>query len=417
MNHDHGIVFDGVWKKFHRGEFHDSLRDLVPAIARRITGRQHAKDELQEGDFWAVQDVSFEVGPGEALGVMGPNGAGKSTVLKLLSRILRPNRGYCEVKGRLGALIEIAAGFHPDLTGRENVFLQGAIMGMSRAEIGNKFDEIVEFSGISEFIDTQVKRYSSGMNARLGFAIAAHLHPDVLLVDEVLAVGDMNFQSKAYGRIRELTQQDLSVVVVTHQLDKIASLCTKAIVMDRGQVVYRGSARDCVAAYTSGAYREESAPDMDAPVRIDVVRPIDDRPVQSGEYARLRISGRVLESGQHEELSLSVRVLSTRSGDILFTTTNRSCDAPLPAEEGPFELELALQMNLPPGLYALESGLWDNKRQRSVGNGPNAHVQVEGHRFYGEVQMNPRMHLVEPREATANPAERPGASLGSTGDH
>jgi len=417
MNHDHGIVFDGVWKKFHRGELHDSLRDLIPAVARRITGRQRPKNELQEGDFWAVEDVSFEVGPGEALGVIGPNGAGKSTVLKLLSRILRPNRGYCEVKGRMGALIEIAAGFHPDLTGRENIYLQGAIMGMSRAEIYDKFEEIVDFSGISEFIDTQVKRYSSGMNARLGFAIAAHLNPDVLLVDEVLAVGDMNFQSKAYGRIRELTEQDLAVVVVSHQLDKIASLCTKAIVLDRGQVVYRGGARDCVAAYTSGAYREEAAPDTDAPVQIDAVRPVDDRPVESGEFARLRISGRVLERGEHEELSLSVRVLSTRSGDILYTTTNRSCDAPLPTEEGPFELELELQMNVPPGLYALESGLWDNKRQKSAGHGPSAHVQVEGARFYGEVQMNPRMHLVEPRETTADPSARPEASLGSTSDH
>ena len=416
MNYDHGIVFDGVWKKFHRGELHDSLRDLIPSVARRITGRQRSEDELQEGDFWAVRDVSFEVGPGEALGIIGPNGAGKSTILKLISRILRPNRGSCELKGRMGALIEIAAGFHPDLTGRENVFLQGAIMGMSRAETREKFDEIVEFSGISEFIDTQVKRYSSGMNARLGFAIAAHLNPDVLLVDEVLAVGDMSFQSKAYGRIRELTEQNLAVVVVSHQLDKIASLCTKAIVLDRGEVVYRGAARDCVAAYTSGAYREEAAPDTDAPIRIDAVRAVDDG-VSSGAYARARISGRVLEPGDHEELSLSIRVLSTQSGDILFTTTNRSCDAPLPVEEGPFELELELQMNLPPGLYALESGLWDNKRQKPAGNGPSAHVQVEGHRFYGQVQMNPRMRLVEPREAPAGPAARSEASLGSPSDH
>jgi lipopolysaccharide transport system ATP-binding protein len=416
MNYDHGIVFDGVWKKFHRGELHDSLRDLIPAVARRITGRQRPDGELQEGDFWAVRDVSFDVGPGEALGIIGPNGAGKSTILKLISRILRPNRGSCEVKGRMGALIEIAAGFHPDLTGRENVFLQGAIMGMSRAEIRDKFDEIVEFSGISEFIDTQVKRYSSGMNARLGFAIAAHLNPDVLLVDEVLAVGDMNFQSKAYGRIRELTQEDLAVVVVSHQLDKIASLCTKAIVLDRGEVVYRGPARDAVAAYTSGAYREEAAPDTDAPVLIEAVRPVDDG-VGSGEYARVRISGRVLERGEHEELSLAVKCLSTQTGDILFTTTNRGCDAPLPVEKGPFELELALQMNLPPGLYALECSLWDNKRQKTVGNGPSAHVQVEGQRFYGVVQLNPRMHLVEPREASADPAARPEASLGSTSDH
>ncbi|MGD8495335.1 MAG: ABC transporter ATP-binding protein [Gemmatimonadales bacterium] len=416
MNYDHGIVFDGVWKKFHRGELHDSLRDLIPAVARRITGRRRPNDELQEGDFWAVRDVSFDVGPGEALGIIGPNGAGKSTVLKLISRILRPTRGSCELKGRMGALIEIAAGFHPDLTGRENVFLQGAIMGMSRAEIRDKFDEIVDFSGISEFIDTQVKRYSSGMNARLGFAIAAHLNPDVLLVDEVLAVGDMNFQTKAYGRIRELTQQDLAVVVVSHQLDKIASLCTKAIVLDRGEVVYRGPARDAVAAYTSGAYREDAAPDTDAPIRIDAVRPADDRPVYSGEYARVRISGRVLHSGAHEELSLAVRCLSTQTGSILYTTTNRGCDAPLPTDAGPFELELELQMNLPPGLYALESSLWDNKRQKTVGNGPSAHVQVEGPRFYGEVQMNPRMRLVESSGSAADSAVRSGASLGSSTD-
>lgn len=414
MTHDHGIVFDGVWKKFRRGELHDSLRDLIPAVARRIAGRQRPSDELHEGDFWAVKDVSFEVGPGEALGIIGPNGAGKSTILKLISRILRPNRGRCELKGRMGALIEIAAGFHPDLTGRENVFLQGAIMGMSRVEIREKFDEIVEFSGISEFIDTQVKRYSSGMNARLGFSIAAHLDPEVLLVDEVLAVGDMDFQSKAYGRIRELTKQDLAVVVVSHQLDKIASLCTKAIVLDHGQVAYRGGARDCVAAYTSGAYRESAAPETDAPIRIDGIRQVGDSPVNSGEYARIRIRGQVLERGIRDELSIGMRVLSTQSGDILFTTSNRSCGAPLP-EEGPFELELELQMNLPPGLYALESGLWDSKRGKSAGRGPSAHVQVEGDRFYGEVQMNPRMHPVEP-DATTSDTPGPEPSLRATGE-
>lgn len=412
MTHDHGIVFDGVWKKFRRGELHDSLRDLIPALARRMTGRAQANDELGDNDFWAVRDVSFEVGPGEALGIIGPNGAGKSTILKLISRILRPNRGVCELKGRMGALIEIAAGFHPDLTGRENVYLQGAIMGMSRAEIRKKFDEIVEFSGISEFIDTQVKRYSSGMNARLGFSIAAHLDPEVLLVDEVLAVGDMDFQSKAYGRIRELTQQDLAVVVVSHQLDKIASLCTKAIVLDRGQVAYRGPARDCVAAYTSGAYRADAAPEGDAPIHIDTFSPLQDRPVESGEYARFRLRGRVLERGVREELSVGLRILSTQSGEILFTTSNKSCDAPLP-EEGPFELELAIQMNVPPGLYALESGLWDSKRGKSAGHGPSAHVQVQGQEFYGEVQMNPRMHRVE---TEAGEAARREPSFRSTGE-
>src|SRR6266542_999549 len=244
-----GIEVHHVWKRFRRGELHDSLRDLVPALARRLVGRAPPADELRTGDFWALKDVSFTVRPGQALGIIGPNGAGKSTVLKILTRILRPNRGACTVRGRIGALIEVAAGFHPDLTGRENVFLQGAIMGMSAADTLRKFDEVVEFSGIGEFIDTPVKRYSSGMSARLGFAIAVHLDPDVLIIDEVLAVGDYSFQQRAFGRIRELVRRDIPVIVVSHQLDRIAELCTDAILLNRGEVVRQGKAADCIAAY------------------------------------------------------------------------------------------------------------------------------------------------------------------------
>jgi len=244
-----GVEFHHVWKRFRRGELHDSLRDLVPAMARRLVGRAPPPDELRVGDFWALKDVSFEIAPGQALGIIGPNGAGKSTVLKILTRILRPNRGSCAVRGRIGALIEVAAGFHPDLTGRENVFLQGAIMGMSAADTLRKFDEIVEFSGIADFIDTPVKRYSSGMNARLGFSIAVHLDPDVLVIDEVLEVGDYSFQHRAFGRIRELVRRDIPVIVVSHQLDRIAELCTDAILLSRGEVVRQGKAADCIAAY------------------------------------------------------------------------------------------------------------------------------------------------------------------------
>src|SRR4051794_35330767 len=223
-----GIVFDGVWKKFHRGERHDSLRDLIPALVRRAVRGAKPQTELTAEEFWAVQDVSFTVGPGEALGIIGPNGAGKSTILKLLNRILPPTRGRCEVRGRAGALIEVAAGFHPDLTGRENVFLQGAIMGMKRGEIARKFDEIVEFAGVAEFIDTQVKRYSSGMNARLGFAIAAHLDPDVLLIDEVLSVGDAAFQDRCVARMKSLIRGGTPVVFISHNLPAIMELCTRA---------------------------------------------------------------------------------------------------------------------------------------------------------------------------------------------
>src|SRR5499427_6753487 len=184
-----------VFKKFARGERHDSLRDLIPALAKRLVSPGRAL-QLSKEEFWALNDVCFEIRRGEAVGVIGHNGAGKSTILKHLSGIMRPTSGSVEVNGKLSALIEVGAGFHPDLTGRENVFLNGVILGMSRAEIRRKFDEIIEFSGLQQFVDTPVKRYSSGMHARLGFAVAAHLEPDILVIDEVLSVGDWAFQTK-----------------------------------------------------------------------------------------------------------------------------------------------------------------------------------------------------------------------------
>ena len=233
------LVFEGVWKRFRRGQLHDSLRDLVPATFRRLTGREPKPTD--DRYFWAVRDLSFEVQPGEVLGIIGGNGAGKSTTLKILNRIMQPTAGLVKVNGTIGALIEVSAGFHPDLTGRQNVFLQGAIMGMRKAEVQRKFDEIVDFSGIPEFIDTPVKRYSSGMNARLGFSIAAHLEPDILIIDEVLSVGDARFQQKAFGRIKEMASAGAPVVLVSHQLDRISELCTKAILLERGAVRTTGS--------------------------------------------------------------------------------------------------------------------------------------------------------------------------------
>ena len=244
-----GITFEHVWKRFCRTERHTSLRDLIPALIKRAVRAEH---ELKRNEFWALKDVSLETRRGEALGIIGPNGAGKSTVLKLLTKILRPTEGRCALRGRVGALIEVAAGFHQDLTGRENVDLQGAIMGMKRAEIARKFDQIVEFSGIADFIDTPVRRYSSGMNARLGFAIAAHLEPEVLIVDEVLAVGDFAFQQRAFGRIQEMVNQDVTTIIVSHQLERIASLCKHAVLLRQGEVAHFGPAGETIAAYVSG---------------------------------------------------------------------------------------------------------------------------------------------------------------------
>jgi lipopolysaccharide transport system ATP-binding protein len=253
------VAVRGVWKKFRRGERHDSLRDLIPSAAARLFRRRDPA-ALTSAEFWALRDVSFEVGAGEALGILGPNGAGKSTILKVLTRILRPTRGSCELRGRVGALIELAAGFHPDLTGRENVYLQGAIMGMKRAEIARQFDAIVDFAGIPEHIDTPVKRYSSGMTARLGFAIAAHLDPDVLLIDEVLSVGDVAFQEKCISRMRAMLGRGLPLIFISHNLRAVVDLCTRAMVIDRGALVYDGSPTEAVTRYRTLRHVEGGAP-------------------------------------------------------------------------------------------------------------------------------------------------------------
>jgi lipopolysaccharide transport system ATP-binding protein len=248
------VTFDHVWKKFRRGQRHDTLRDLIPAAVRRVARRSPAEHVDTATEFWALRDVSFEVGKGTAFGIIGPNGAGKSTTLKLLTRILRPNQGQCMVRGRIGALIEVAAGFHPDLTGRENIFLQGAVMGMRRAEISSRLSEIIEFAGVGEFIDTPVKRYSSGMNARLGFSIAAHLEPDVLIIDEVLSVGDAAFQRRCVERMSAFRDQGVTIVFVSHDLQAIGNLCHRALYLKR-ESRHIGPTQEVV-----GAYLRDSAP-------------------------------------------------------------------------------------------------------------------------------------------------------------
>lgn len=249
MNNN-AIEFSGVWKKFARGEKFDSLRDLIPSMARAAFSPRK-QNELQNNEFWALKDVSFALGPGDALGIIGPNGSGKSTTLKLLSKILRPDVGKVTVRGRLGTLIELGAGFHPDLTGRENIYLNGTILGMKRAEIDKKFDDIVEFSELKDFLGTPVKRYSSGMYARLGFAVAAHVNPDVLIVDEVLSVGDYHFQQRCFDKMREFVKNGTSVIFVSHNMTAIRTLCKSALLLRKGQPVFQGDVATAVKQYHS----------------------------------------------------------------------------------------------------------------------------------------------------------------------
>ncbi len=390
------IEFDNVWKKFQRGELHDSLRDLIPAMARRLVGRAPKKEELSQGEFWAVRDVSFSVRPGEALGIIGPNGAGKSTILKLLTQILTPTRGRCMIHGRAGALIEVSAGFHPDLTGRENIFLQGAIMGMRSREIARRFDEIVAFAEIEQFIDTPVKRYSSGMNARLGFAIAAHIDPDVLVIDEVLAVGDLRFQTKAFDRIKAMCTSGIPVAIVSHQLERIASLCTHALLLDRGSVVHTGTPAECIETYLRNEWTADPAGGGTLATTIESIEMVrSGEPPRSGESARFRLRGSV-DSSKEGPRSCAIRVREMNTGKSLFVISTSECGVELP-EDGPFEVEIELQFNVPAGVVAVETAVWDRATHRDVARGPSATLQLmEGMKFTGSVHMQPRMRLVTP---------------------
>lgn len=219
-----------------------------------------------KNEFWALNDVSFDINGGEAIGIIGKNGAGKSTMLKILSRVTLPTTGSLKVKGRIASLLEVGTGFHPELTGRENVFLNGAILGMTKGEIRRKFDEIVEFSGVKKFIDTPVKRYSSGMYVRLAFAVAAHLEPEILIIDEVLAVGDAEFQKKCLGKMGEVAGQGRTVLFVSHQMAAVKAFCSRSILMDKGRVKYVGDVASAIEQYLStGGQTDTHIPIADRP--------------------------------------------------------------------------------------------------------------------------------------------------------
>src|SRR5258708_7035362 len=245
------IQAEGLSKLYRRGlQVDDGLRHSLEAFLRSPVASMRRK---KEETFWALKDVSLEVREGEVLGLIGRNGAGKTTLLKILSRITRPTTGWAEIHGRVGSLLEVGTGFHPELTGHENTFLSGAILGMGKREIERKFDEIVAFAELEKFIDTPVKYYSSGMYVRLAFAVAAHLEPEILLVDEVLAVGDINFQKKCLGKMGDVARAGRTVVLVSHQLNQIRDLCSKAILMQSGQVEAVGPGEEVIAHYLSSA--------------------------------------------------------------------------------------------------------------------------------------------------------------------
>ncbi len=234
----------------------ETLANSVTAPFRALRRNRNADSEQAADHIWALKDVSFEVQQGQVLGVIGRNGAGKSTLLKILSRVTEPTRGEVSITGRVGSLLEVGTGFHPELTGRENIYLNGAILGMQRLEIDAKFDEIIAFSGVEQFIDTPVKRYSSGMYLRLAFAVAAHLEPEILVVDEVLAVGDAEFQRKCLGKMDDVAHQGRTVLFVSHNMSAILQLTREAIWLDQGQIRQRGASAQVVDQYLSAGFSQ-----------------------------------------------------------------------------------------------------------------------------------------------------------------
>ena len=242
------IDFAAVSKRYVIGN-QKTAREAIMAGAGRLVGRRAAGTR----EFWSLRDVSFSVRDGEALGIIGRNGAGKSTILKLITRITTPTQGRSRTRGRVAALLEVGTGFHPELTGRENIYLNGAILGMSRRDISRVFDDIVEFSGVQRFLDTPVKRYSSGMGLRLGFAVAAHLDPDILVVDEILAVGDAEFQRKCLGRMEEAEKEGRTLVFVSHDLDSLSQLCSRAIWLEAGRIRQAGESGELIRDYLTSS--------------------------------------------------------------------------------------------------------------------------------------------------------------------
>lgn len=243
----------GVAKQYRTGMFRAALPDLRETLMAPFS--RQSRSSAADNCFWALKDISFDVNPGEVLGILGRNGAGKSTLLKILSRIIDPTAGQIELAGRMGCLLEVGTGFHRELTGRENIFLNGAILGMSRRETQAKLDAIIDFSGIEQFIDTPVKRYSSGMYLRLGFAVAAHIDPEILIIDEVLAVGDAAFQAKCIRKVGELVDEGRTVLIVSHQLTVIQKLCSRALMIRDGVVAADGAPGDVVSDYLAGLDR------------------------------------------------------------------------------------------------------------------------------------------------------------------
>jgi len=344
-------------------ERYKSLRDVIAKKARGMIEKKQKKNETQE-EFAALQDVSFEIRKGDRVGIIGRNGAGKSTLLKILSRITEPSEGRITIKGRVASLLEVGTGFHPELTGRENIFLNGAILGMSRSDIRRQFDAIVDFAEIDKFLDTPVKRYSSGMYVRLAFAVAAHLEPEILIVDEVLAVGDLKFQQKCLGKMEDVSRnQGRTVLFVSHNMGIISNICNVGYVFQNGRLLYTGKTSDAINLYLDNAKELESyeARDKDKPVSFKSVFFSSASGDRKNEFAhdepvRIRFE---IQNILSKNVDIGVAVLDRFKSKVF--TTIRNLDLGKVSNNG-----LMVDCEIPhsflaPGSYSLDVALFNSK--------------------------------------------------------
>jgi lipopolysaccharide transport system ATP-binding protein len=428
MSSDLAVRARGLAKRYRLGEtdaLHGSLREAIVGTVASALHLARGRGKKQADTIWALDHVSFDVERGEVLGIVGRNGAGKTTLLKLLSGITHPTDGEARIWGRVGSLLEVGTGFHPDLTGRENILLNGAILGMRRREIERKFDEIVEFAEVERFIDTPVKRYSSGMYLRLAFSVAAHLEPEILIVDEVLAVGDASFQRKCLGRMGEVSSEGRTVLLVSHNMAAIRSLTSKTLWLDKGKVERFGPTAEVVAAYLAAAGEPvgEGLVDLRADelrhgvpkwtaqeVRFESVALVDPdgRPTtRVPELAPLRfeIGFRVREPVRYFEIATRVKTLD---GMRVFSCYSGQSDERL--EPGSYTVVCTVpRQPLRPGVYRVELGAMGVQHQDIV---PEAltfeveagHQEEENPRYaegrgHGIVRVESAWTEIEPRPA------------------
>jgi homopolymeric O-antigen transport system ATP-binding protein len=348
---DIAIEIRGLGKQYTIGARdvqHDTLRDRIAAAASRPFRRMAPGGLGASTTIWALRNFTHEIRRGEVVGIIGGNGAGKSTLLKILSRITTPTEGEVDIYGRVGSLLEIGTGFHPDLTGRENIYLNGAILGMRKAEIERKFDEIVRFAEVEEFIDTPVKHFSSGMYVRLGFAVAAQMEPEILIVDEVLAVGDVHFQRKCLGKLDDVARGGRTVLFVSHNMAAVQRLCTSALLLERGRLVRVGDVRSTVAAYLGGearggfvaAARTGDPQILSADLEDALGRPLENPRCTEPIVCRIRLTLPRRSPGTR----VGIGVLAC-DGTTVFTTNNVDAGTPCPSGPGDYDACVTIPAN------------------------------------------------------------------------